>query len=278
MSETQPYNSEFVLEAMTIRQNVDSKIQGLYESRSLQECAGFMLPKLKPNYKLLDCGCGPGQIATGFAKLLSEGEVVGIDANIEHVNKARALAEKNNLTNMSVHQGNIFNMPFEDNTFDVAFFHTVICNIHDPITALKEVNRVLKPGGIIAAREPDYSTSIWFPESNDLQLGLRALKNVQQGYSDALVGSKLKHYINKAGFSSPEVSASCDTYGSPEKITEIASYLKAQLLSKDVYESLIEDGYLDAIGVEKACQAFDDMCTNPDSIYMYALVEVIAKK
>ena len=275
---TSATHSDEILDAMRIRQEIDAEINGLYQDRSLKECAGFLLPNLKIDNKLLDCGCGPGQLSSAFAKTLTTGTVDGIDANPEHVRQAKERSHSLGLTNTNFHNADIYHLPFDDNTFDVAFFHTVICNLHDPVRAIKEVKRVLKPGGIIAAREPDYNSSIIHPEDNDLLKGLEALGRVQVGYSDAATGRKLPDIFHQAGITDCKVSASCDTYSSKDQLEKISSYLKAQVLAKDVCESMLEKGLIDALGVSKFCQAFDNMTINPSALYLYTLIEVIGRK
>jgi len=268
-------HSQEILEAMRIRQEVDAEIQSLYQDRDINDCAGFLLPSLKPNMKLLDCGCGPGQLSSHFAKILSSGSVTGIDANPQHVELAKKESLSQALSNTTFHHGDIYQLPFEDNHFDIAFFHTVICNLHDPIAALQEVKRVVKPGGMIAAREPDYHNSIIYPIYPDVFKGLTALGQAQTGYSDATIGRRLKQIFNSIGLKSPSISASCDTYSTLLEMKKICSYLKAQLLAKEVSKTILERGYLSLEQLEKSCEAFDKLAANSDAIYTYTLIEAI---
>ena len=54
---------------------------------------------------------------------------------------------------MVFHVGTVYDLPFEDNTFDVAHCHAVLMHVPHTQAALTEVRRVLKPRGIIASRE-----------------------------------------------------------------------------------------------------------------------------
>lgn len=63
-------------------------------------------------------------------------------------------------------------MPYADASFDVVFCHQVLQHVSDPVEILKEMRRVAKPGGIVAAREADYKSFAWYPEPAGLDFWL----------------------------------------------------------------------------------------------------------
>lgn len=267
-----------IQDAMRIRQEIDAKISSLYDDRSINDCAGFMLSYLKSDMKLLDCGCGPGTITVQFASHLDHGQVTGIDANETHVKIATNNAKKKQLTNIDFVHGNLYSIPFPDNTFDAAFAHTVICNLHDPVAALKEMKRVVKPGGIIAAREPDYYSSIIYPEDQRIFRGLGALAQAQTGYSDSTIGRKLRQVFHDAGLGNNQVSASCDYYSSKSELEKIAHYLQSQVIAPDVYESILSNKFASKEQIHDFCRGLDEMTTHPGAMYVYTLIELIGFK
>lgn len=95
---------------------------------------------------------GPGAIALGFAEILSPGEVVGLDTSAYHVEAARHAAQERGIRNARFDVGDIYHLPFPNGTFDAAFSSAVLQYLHDPIAALQEMRRVLKPGGIVGVR------------------------------------------------------------------------------------------------------------------------------
>ena len=101
--------------------------------------------------KILDIGCGGGRNIQRFAKQISEnGRVVGIDYSEVSVEKSIELnkdAIENG--NVNVLQGSVSEMPFYDETFDIATCFETIYFWPNFINDLKEVNRVLKKGGFI---------------------------------------------------------------------------------------------------------------------------------
>lgn len=112
----------------------------------------------KQDNKILDIGCGTG----GMFKVLSKyGKIWGIDRSKDAVHYAR-------LRNYSeeVVEADIDKLPFENNFFDVTVCFDVLYHkwVKDDVTALKEMNRVLKSGGILVIREASYN---WLRSQHD---------------------------------------------------------------------------------------------------------------
>src|SRR5687768_2622459 len=122
--------------------------------RTAQASAAFLIPYLKPGMRVLDCGCGPGNITVDLAELIAPGDVVGIDLSEADLESARALAADRGVRNVGFERADVYRLPFQDGAFDVAFAHSVIEHLGDPLAALKEMRRVLAPGGMAAIADP----------------------------------------------------------------------------------------------------------------------------
>lgn len=145
--------------------------------RTAQDSAAFLLPHLKPNHTILDIGCGPGTITADLAELVPEGDVTGVDAVEAVLERARAhVAGRSGITNCTFEVADANALPYSDASFDVVFCHQVLQHVQDPVGILKEMKRVAKPGGIVAAREADYKSFAWFPEPQGLDEWLDAYR------------------------------------------------------------------------------------------------------
>lgn len=68
--------------------------------RTAGNSAAFLIPHIKPHYKVLDVGCGPGSITLDFAALVPQGSVVGLDSSPEALETAKGAADGRGLKNV----------------------------------------------------------------------------------------------------------------------------------------------------------------------------------
>lgn len=168
--------------------------------RTAENSCQYMLPALlekareNPKLKLLDVGCGPGSISLGLAKRMPEGHLTGIDLSPTTLNKAKELAKDQGLTNVSFQQANVYELPFEDGTFDVVHTHQTLIHCEHALSAIKEMVRVTKKGGIVCMRESDVHTTRFWPPSPVLEEAFvtigKMMRQTEGSCSDA--GRRLK--------------------------------------------------------------------------------------
>jgi ubiquinone/menaquinone biosynthesis C-methylase UbiE len=88
---------------------------------------------------------------------------VGIDIEPAQLDMARAHAAEQAVTNVHFRVDDICDLSFPDSAFEAVFGHTILMQFEDPVRALAEVRRVLKPGGIVGFREPIFSSNLAEP-------------------------------------------------------------------------------------------------------------------
>lgn len=181
-----------------------------HSRRTAQDSAGYLLPHLRQGMNLLDVGCGPASVTADLAELVAPGRVVGLDASPAVLDVARALlAERGLRDRVELMAGDVFALPFDDNTFDVIHAHQLLQHLDDPVAALAEMRRVVHPGGIVAARDAVYSAAAWFPQPAGMDSWREvymATARANGGEPDA--GSRLLAWSRTAGFRDVTTSAS----------------------------------------------------------------------
>ena len=111
---------------------------------------------------MLDAGCGPGRHVFGFMDQFPDITCVGVDLDSDSLQEG-----KTNLTLFSsisnkestFLQGSVYNLPFSDNAFETIICSEVLEHVADVDATLKELTRLLKPGGNLLISVPSY-----FPE------------------------------------------------------------------------------------------------------------------
>lgn len=183
--------------------------------------ASFVLHRLKPAYRLLDCGCGPGSISCGLAEILSAGHVSAVDQEVSQIELAQERVSRLGLTNIDFSVSSIFDLPYGDETFDVVFSHAVFEHISSPHQALAEFIRVLRPGGLVAIRSPDWGGFLVGPQSTELDNAIQSYAQLQTSNGgDTRVGRKLPALLRGCGLVDIEFSASYDCSVPPPVVAE----------------------------------------------------------
>jgi ubiquinone/menaquinone biosynthesis C-methylase UbiE len=132
-----------------------SEVVDFFQKRTATKDASFVLPHLRVGMTVLDCGSGPGTITIGLGEIVQPGAVIGIDIEPSQVQLATQLAERRAVSNISFQVANMTALPFPDDWFDVVFSNAGLQHVPEPQIALREMYRVLKPGGLIGIRNDD---------------------------------------------------------------------------------------------------------------------------
>lgn len=109
---------------------------------------------VKQGQSALDLCCGTGDWTISLAQTVGEtGDVIGLDFSQNMLKVAKDKITQEQLKNVKLIQGNAMELPFEDNQFDYVTIGFGLRNVPDYLQVLKEMQRVLKPGGMAVCLE-----------------------------------------------------------------------------------------------------------------------------
>ncbi|GGO63840.1 class I SAM-dependent methyltransferase [Nonomuraea cavernae] len=181
--------------------------------RTAANSAAYLLPHLTPETRLLDVGSGPGTITADLATRVSH--VTACEVTEEALALTRAgLA---GTANAGFAVADVHALEFADDTFDVVHAHQVLQHLGDPVLALREMRRVTRPGGLVAARDSDYSAFAWYPRLPALDEWMtlyQRLARANGGEPDA--GRRLLSWARAAGFTDLTATSSTWCFATPE--------------------------------------------------------------
>jgi SAM-dependent methyltransferase len=236
--------------------------------RTVETNASFVLPHLRPGLTVLDCGCGPGSITLGLAERVAPGRVVGIDVADQQVTAARALATEREIRNVRFERASIYDLPFPDGAFDLAFAHTVLEHLGDPLRALREMRRVLRPGGLVALRDSDWATRIVEPYVPRVQrcfdLVARAMEH---NGGSPYYARRQRALLREAGFARTEGFAFTESFGSPEGTRYWGEGVADYLAGSALPDLFVAQGWLDRAELAATLAAVREWGERPDAYY-----------
>jgi ubiquinone/menaquinone biosynthesis C-methylase UbiE len=169
---------------------------------ALEKVHSHDLMEPSPGKVLLDVGCGRGDDVRALADRVSPtGRVIGIDRSATLIHDARLAGPVRN-ADFQLADGH--QLPFADDTFDAARVERTLQHVESPRRVLEEMVRVVRPGGIVVASEPDWGTLTI--DSGDRTstrelLGTLCDEHIRNGW----IGRQLMALFTGLGLSSIEV-------------------------------------------------------------------------
>jgi len=247
--------------------------------RTAEEAAAFLLPSLRPGMTVLDVGCGPGSITRGLAERVAPGQVVGIDLSADTLASASQDAAARGVTNLKYDEASVYQLPYPDASFDVAYAHQVFQHLREPAKALREVLRVLKPGGLVAVRDVDWGTAAYWPADPWLDRFVEThFKAWYRNGGEPRMGRHLRALFNAASVDNLEISAAVWCYATPEETIEWGDSYAERLLTSPMGSRPVEYGFATRADIEAMATAFRAWARHPDAFWTFVHVAALARK
>jgi SAM-dependent methyltransferase len=246
--------------------------------RTVDNSAGYLVDRLVPGAEVLDVGCGPGTITVDIARRVAPGRVVGIDAAPDAIEAAAGAATEAGVTNLEVRVDDVYALDAPDASFDVVHAHQVLQHLADPVAALREMRRVCRPGGVVAARDSVYRAMSWFPADPRLDRWLALYCEVAEsngGEPDA--GSRLVAWAHAAGFARVGSSASAWCYATPEERAWWGGLWADRITSSRFGDQAVERGFASRAELDELAAAWRRWAADDDAWFAVLHGEIRAE-
>jgi SAM-dependent methyltransferase len=168
------------------------------------------LGHLLPPWRVADLGCGEGYLTVETSRWASN--VIAVDRSPTVLDRARELAARRRVSNVTWKNGELESLPIEDATVDVALLSQALHHAGDPAKAITEAARIVVPGGKVLVLDLREHDETWVKE----RLGDR-----WTGFSE----EKLRQLLGDAGLSRVKVTVGTRRTGDPFTVL-IASGVK----------------------------------------------------
>jgi len=244
--------------------------------RTAENSAAYLLPHLAPGQSLLDVGCGPGNLTVDLAARVAPGTVVGIDAAVDAIAAAKKIDVAPDRVTFAV--GDVYALDAPDATYDVVHAHQVLQHLSDPVGALREMRRVTKPGGVVAARDGVYASFAWAPDDPRLDRWNELYHRItKHNRAEADAGRYLLGWAQRAGFTDVTASSSTWTFADPESRAWWGGLWADRVVSSSFAGQAVEYGYADRAELDAIAAAWRTWSEQPDGWYAVLHAEILAR-
>jgi ubiquinone/menaquinone biosynthesis C-methylase UbiE len=244
--------------------------------RTVGNSAAYAAAYLTPGASVLDVGCGPGTITVDIARRVAPGRVVGIDASAEVIEQARHDAA--GLENVEFLTGDVYALDFPDDSFDVVHAHQVLQHLPEPVAALREMRRVRKSEGVVAARDSDYAAFTWYPMTPGLDEWLQLYERIARtNHGEPDAGRFLLKWAHAAGFRDVTPGASVWCFATPEDRTWWGSLWADRITTSAIAEQAEREGFATRAELEQMAAAWRAWAADDDAWIAVLHGEIIGR-
>lgn len=236
-----------------------------HRSRTVENSAAYLLPSLRPGLTVLDVGSGPGTITVDLAQRVAPGRVTALETSESTAALTRSEADRRGCTTVDVVVGDVHSLDFPTANYDMVHAHQVLQHVADPVTALREMIRVCRPGGMVAARDADYAAFTWHPGSAELDRWRElygAAARANGGEPDA--GRRLLAWAHAAGALAVTASSSTWCYTDFESRKEWGSMWAERITGSAIAEQLLTSGLATQNELQAVAAAWHNWAAHPD--------------
>jgi SAM-dependent methyltransferase len=245
--------------------------------RTAANSAAYLLPHLAAGQHLLDVGCGPGTLTVDLARRVAPGEVVGVDTSVIVVDEARRHADEVAVGNTRFLAGDFRNAGLASRSFDVVHAHQVLQHLSDPVGALVAMRDLVRPGGIVAARDGDYSAFSWWPPDRCLDRWLEIyLAVARRNDAEPNAGRMLLHWARGAGLADVTYTSSTWAFATPADCRWWADLWAERSVASSFAEQAVAYGVTTAGELHDVAGGWRAWANDPDAVFIAVHGEIVS--
>jgi ubiquinone/menaquinone biosynthesis C-methylase UbiE len=204
---------------------------------------------LRPGVRVLDVGCGSGELTGWMAELVGPAEVVGVDVDLTVLAIARERWGADPAAPRFV-LADATNMPAALGRFDVVYARFLLSHQTDPLSVLRNLRALCLPGGVVAVEDVDIPAMFCEPRSEafDLATALYVRAAVARG-AHPRIGPRLAELFEQAGFEDVEADAVHPAFrdGEGKQLAELTlrsirePVLETSPIGEDGFDELVDE-------------------------------------
>jgi SAM-dependent methyltransferase len=237
------------------RLRVLSRVMGPMTARLLERSG------VEPGARCLDVGCGGGDVTLMLARLAGpDGEVVGVDIDDVKLQLARYEAVDAGVENVEYRRAAIDELPARGD-FDLAYARFLLSHLPDPAAALGHMIGAVRPGGVVAVQDIDYSGGFCHPPNAAYDLAWELYPRLAaHGGGDPALGRRLPVLFAAAGLE--EIGVHIEQPAGFDADTKLLSALTFESIA----DTAVATGLVDVGEIDAAVHDLHRFAARPDTL------------
>jgi SAM-dependent methyltransferase len=255
------------------------------ENERLQDQAGALVDLFHHDTaypagsEVLEVGCGIGAQTLILAKRSPNARFTSIDISADSLTTAKQRVNAAGLTNVKFEQADIFDLPYEAESFDHVFVCFVLEHLSRPREALTILKNVLRSRGTITVIEGDHASTFFYPDNVAAHEAIESLVKVQaQVWGNALIGRQLFPLMLESGFDDVRVSPRMGYVdGSRPDLVDAFTKKTFTAMIEGVRESATAAGLIEPERFDEGVEALY-RAAKPDGVFCYTFFKAVGEK
>ncbi|HBZ55961.1 MAG TPA: SAM-dependent methyltransferase [Syntrophobacteraceae bacterium] len=230
--------------------------------------------------RVLEAGCGVGAQTVTLAARSPDATFLAVDHAQDSLQRAQSLAADHGLANVQFAHADLYQLPYDEASFDHVFLCFVLEHLTSPIKVLAQLRRVLRPGGTITVVEGDHGSCYFFPETKEALRAWQCLIDVQASLgANSLVGRQLYPLLRVASFQPATVSPRM-LYMDSSNPKLMDAFVRKTIVPmvEGVREPVLAQAFIDQSGWAKGIRDLRSIADDPLGTFCYTFFKAVARR
>jgi SAM-dependent methyltransferase len=254
------------------------------EHERLQDQAGTLVDLLHCDTvyprgsRVLEAGCGIGAQTLTLARRNPEARFTSVDISGDSLAEARRRVGSAGLANVEFRQADVFDPPFDAESFDHVFVCFLLEHLSRPVEALAVLGGLLRPGGTATVIEGDHGSAYFHPDSRAARAAIQCQVELQaRAGGNALIGRELYPLMVGAGLEEVAVSPRM-VYVDSSRPGLVDGFTRKTFTTmiEGVREPAIAAGLIEAASFDEGVRALH-RTTEPDGVFCYTFFKGVGR-
>lgn len=227
--------------------------------------------------RVLEAGCGVGTLALAINNPAAH--ITSVDISADSIAEARKRVEQAGCGNVVFQQADIFDLPFEPQSFDHLFVCFVLEHLAQPVEALRRLGNCLKTGGTITVIEGDHGSAFFHPDNVASRKAIQCQVELQRrSGGNANIGRELFPLLDAAGFGTAHVSPRM-VYVDSSRPGLVDGFIKNTFTAmiEGVRDVSVEAGLIDERTFERGIEGLY-RTAEKDGVFCYTFFKAVAMR